>query len=254
MLETGATNTVYGTTTSTMDQSQALVAFVLWPSAPLTNSLVKNALLSLPIIDSAFIFSTHPQPYKRLIQWSTYDEIDHTLVYADRNDVLSSSYVIRKALIRKHFLSRCIYSYLTKHPDSVLRIATPKTWEIEIAFADELDDLWADELWELSDILEKSIASPETGDRWWILKPGMADRGMGIRLFNSKQSLQQILDQFDDDGLDGDGDHENVVPEENDTSIAISQLRHFVIQASAYLTCMDGFLYRSFRNTYLNPS
>ncbi|KAI0257488.1 tubulin-tyrosine ligase/Tubulin polyglutamylase [Lactifluus subvellereus] len=190
-----------------MDQSQALVAFVLWPSAPLTDSL-------------------------KIIQWSTYDEIDHTLVYADRNDVLSSSYVIRKALIRKHFLSRCIYSYLTKHPDSVLRIATPKTWEIEITFADELDDLWADELWDLSDILEKSIASPETGDRWWILKPGMADRGMGIRLFNSKQSLQQILDEFDDDGLNGDGDDGNVVPDdsENDTSIAISQLRHFVIQ------------------------
>jgi tubulin---tyrosine ligase len=110
----------------------------------------------------------------------------------------------------------------------VLRIAVPKTWEIEIAFADELDDLWVDELWDLSDILDKSITSPETADRWWILKPGMADRGMGIRLFNSKQSLQRILDEFDDGG-DGDGD---VVADESDTSIAISQLRHFVIQAS----------------------
>jgi tubulin---tyrosine ligase len=226
-----------------MDPSQALIAFVFWPSAPLTDSLVRTALLSLPIFHSAFIYSTRPQSYKKLIQWSTYDELDHTLICADHHNVLSSSYVIRKALIRKHFLSHCIHSYLTKHPDSVLRIAVPKTWEIEITFADELDDLWVDELWDLSDILDKSIALPESGDRWWILKPGMADRGMGIRLFNSKQSLQRILDEFDDDGLDGEGD---VVADENDTTIAISQLRHFVIQASgvvAYLERIDGILY-----------
>jgi tubulin---tyrosine ligase len=222
-----------------MDAGHSLIAFVFWPSAPLTNSLVRNALLSLPNIDSATIYSTCPRSYKKLIQWSTYDELDHTLICADHHDTLSSSYVIRKALIRKHFLSSCIHSYLTKHPDSVLRMAAPKTWEIEITFADELDDLWIDELWDLSGILDKSITSPETPDRWWILKPGMADRGMGIRLFNSKQSLQRILNEFDDDG-DGDA-----VADGSDTSIAISQLRHFVIQASGrmayeYLVHTDG--------------
>jgi tubulin---tyrosine ligase len=235
-----------------MDPTQDLIAYVFWPSAPLTDSLVRKALLSLPIIDSTLIYSTRPQSFKKLVQWSTYDELDHSLICADRHDVLSSSYVIRKALIRKHFLSHCIRSYLIKHPDSVLRIAAPKTWEIEIAFADELDDLWVDELWDLSNILDKSSASPDSAetsssDRWWILKPGMADRGMGIRLFNSKQSLRQILDDFDDDGLSEDADTEGA-SDENNTSIVISQLRHFVIQASgviAHLIRIDGtFLFQ----------
>lgn len=206
--------------------------FVSWPSAPLTDSLVRKALLALPSIDSASIHSTQPQSFSKLIQWSSYDEIDHALTHSAHHDVRSSSYVIRKALIRKHFLSRCIHLYLTKRPDSVLRTAVPKTWEIEISFADELDDLWADELWDLSDVLDKKlIASPETDDRWWILKPGMADRGMGIRLFNSKESLQRVLEEFDGDGLDGEGDSDGAAVDDN-TSVAISQLRHFVIQAS----------------------
>ena len=208
--------------------------FVSWPSAPLTDSLVRNALLALPTIDNASIYSSIPQSFSRLVQWSSYDEIDHALTHdSSHHNVRSSSYVIRKALIRKHFLSHCIHSYLTKHPDSVLRTAVPKTWEIEISFADELDELWADELWDLSDVLDKLIASPEVDDRWWILKPGMADRGMGIRMFNSKESLRRVLEEFDNDGLgdDGDGDGDGTATDDN-SAVAISQLRHFVIQAS----------------------
>jgi hypothetical protein len=215
--------------------------FVSWPAASLTDTLVRDSLLSLPNIDSASICSTRPRSFRKLIQWSTYDEIDHVLTHSDHQNVLSSSFVIRKALIRKHFLWRCIHSYLTKHPGSILQTAVPKTWDIEISFADELDELWADELWDLSGVLDEPIASPEseTGRRWWILKPGMADRGMGIRLFNSKGSLRRILEEFDDDCSSGDGDSGDsdaaatAADNNHDTSIAISQLRHFVIQASA---------------------
>ena len=213
---------------------ESSVAFVSWPSAPFTESLVRNALLSLAIVDNASIHSSLAQsPNSKLIQWSSYDELDHSLVHSDHPNVLSSSYVIRKALIRKHFLSRCLHAYLTKHADSVLKTALPKTWEIDISFADELDELWADELWDLSDILDRPTASPEADvDRWWILKPGMADRGMGIRVFNSKETLRRILEDFDDSCSDGDMDVDETV---RDTSVAISQLRHFVIQVSGVL-------------------
>jgi hypothetical protein len=221
--------------------------FVNWPSAPLTESLVRKALLALPNVNSASIYSIRPQSFRKLIQWSSYDEIDHALTHSAHHDapVRSSSYVIRKALIRKHFLSRCIHSYLTKNPDSLLRTAAPTTWEIEISFADELDDLWADELWDLSNILDRLIASPpETYDRWWILKPGMADRGMGIRLFNSKDSLRRVLEEFDDDDTGGEGDVDDDIDgatARDNTSIAISQLRHFVIQASRGLFVLHVF-------------
>lgn len=221
--------------------------FVSWPTAPLTNCLVRNSLLSLPGINSASIYSTQPQSFRKLIQWSSYDEIDHALTHSDHHDVLSSSFVIRKALIRKHFLSRCIHSYLTKRPESVLQTAVPKTWDIEISFADDLDDLWADELWDLSDVLDESTASPEADGRWWILKPGMANRGVGIRLFDSKDSLRRILEAFDDDSQSGDGDRDSDGSAADDTSVVISQLRHFVIQvsglgtsASLFHTCFDG--------------
>ena len=213
-------------------------AHVSWPAAPLTASLVQGALkkITIPI---SYISSAQTSDYP-LLQWSTYDEIDHERVHLNHGTVLSSSYIFRKALIRKHYLSRAIHSFLTKHPSSVLSNATPRTYEIEISFADELEEMWTDELWELGNEL-----SSETS--WWILKPsafslssryffrsssfissGMADRGMGIRLFHTKENLQQIFESFEEnsDGSDVD-DGRN---DGSTTNVVTSQLRHFVIQ------------------------
>lgn len=122
-------------------------------------------------------------------------------------------------MIRKHYLHNTIVSYLAKHPESPLAQAIPKTWSIDIAFADELDELWADELYELGELLDQKNNS------WYILKPGMSDRGMGIRLFKTKDDLMRILHSFDDDD-----DEEEEREDDNPTDVAISQLRHFVIQ------------------------
>lgn len=142
--------------------------FVYWPSAPLTNSLVIKALNALHI---PFTISPDPLPPAQdsksyLIQWSSYDSIDHELTLLHRQNVLASSYTFRKALIRKHFLSRCLHSYTTKRPTTTLKDAVPKTFEFELSFADELDEMWTDDLWELGQALE-------TSDSWWILKPSV---------------------------------------------------------------------------------
>lgn len=204
--------------------TEVVTAFVDWPSAPLTKSLVERALQSLshPIkveyaLSKDFIPNT---PTKRLIQWAAYDSIDHELIAQARDTVLSSSYTFRKALIRKHFLSRTIHSYVTKNPGSPLARAVPRTWEIELTFADELDEMWTDELFDLVEFLEES-GDPKP--RWCILKPGMADRGMGIRLFDSKDGLQSIFEEFEENE---DAEDE----EDGDTSVIASQLRHFVVQ------------------------
>lgn len=55
----------------------------------------------------------------------------------------------------------------------------------------------------------------------------MADRGMGIRLFNNKQDLQEILESFENGNEDEQSDVEGVGDE---TAVMISQLRHFVVQ------------------------
>ena len=214
-------------------------AFVSWPSAPLTNRLVHEALNSLS--STPRVVDTLSQELSatpgRLLQWATYDALDHDLTFSrDANSkVLSSSYVIRKALIRKHFLSRCLHNYLTKHPESVLAKSVPRTWELELSFADELDELWGDDLYDLSDEIEGGDPS-----KWWILKPGMADRGMGLRLFHSKSDLEHIFQEFEQD--ESELEDEKVAGNSRDTAVITSQLRHFVIQASAVASsCFDAY-------------
>lgn len=202
--------------------TESVTAFVDWPSAPLTKSLVERALKSLPhpvkiesVLPRDFISSPSTE---KLIQWATYDSIDHELTARARDTVLSSSYTFRKVLIRKHFLSRMIHSYVTKRSDSLLAHAVPRTWEIELTFADELDEMWTDELFDLAELLE---VSGGVKPRWYILKPGMADRGMGIRLFDSKNGLRSIFEEFEEN---------EDAEDEDETAVVTSQLRHFVVQ------------------------
>lgn len=197
--------------------SSEMHAFVAWPSAPLTSSLIHTSIAHLGL--SIPILSVLPSsPPSNLIQWASYDAIDHALTAAQPNRVLASSYTIRKALIRKHFLARCIDSYLVKRPESFLAMAVPLTWVIDIAYEDELAEMWSDELWDLGSMLDANEGDIK---RWFILKPGMADRGMGIRLFDSKDALHAIFQEFDRNPDDEEAD---------ETAIMTSQLRHFVLQ------------------------
>jgi tubulin---tyrosine ligase len=202
-----------------MAHKTPLTAIVDWPTAPLTNSLVLNALSTLRstarIVQQSPLSS--PNLSENILQWSTYDSLDHTLTLTNALSVLSSSYTFRKCLIRKHFLARTIRSYVAKYPSSSLASAVPRSWEIDITFADELDEMWMDDLYDLGQFLDADEA------QWCILKPGMADRGMGIRLFRSREALQRIYEEFEDEQTDDEADS---------TAVATSQLRHFVIQVN----------------------
>ncbi|KDQ08461.1 hypothetical protein BOTBODRAFT_118627 [Botryobasidium botryosum FD-172 SS1] len=203
------------------------IAFVSFPSAPYTTSLIHSALSThFPTVS---ITAKFPDGVGTpVLQWSTYDDISHERTLSDPRTVLASSYTFRKALIRKHFLNNIVQSYITKHPDSCLVRGVPQTWAFEISWADELDDMWVDELWDLAQMLEDSDPMAGPG-RWFILKPSMADRGMGIRLFESKDALKRIFESFEDDE-----DEERAEREDEDsgdqTDVSASQLRHFVVQ------------------------
>lgn len=142
-----------------------IFAVCIWPAAPFTRSLVQNVLQNQGIsLLSAEDAQGKIQEGHRIIFWSTYDAIDHELAHQFPEQTLSSSYVIRKALIRKHFLSQVINMRCVKKPESILKKHVPSTYQLEILFADELDELLADDLYELSNKMENSQA-------WWILKP-----------------------------------------------------------------------------------
>jgi len=145
------------------------------------------------------------------LQWSSYESLDFARILKTPQTTLSNSYIFRKALIRKHFLANTIQNWLSKHPQTILRSHTPKTYILECDYADYLDEA-LNEAFELRTALEAS----GTNENWFILKPSMTDRGQGIRLFSTRDQLESIFDEFDE--FDDEAD------------VVASQLRHFVVQ------------------------
>jgi hypothetical protein len=115
-------------------------------------------------------------------------------------------------------LAHTIQSYVIKHPGSVLNSAFPETFQLEVDYAEFLEDS-LDEAYELRMEIEE-------GDKTWILKPSMSDRGQGIRLFRTIPQLQAIFDSFEELPTDDEGED---AAEENH-GVITSQLRHFVVQ------------------------
>lgn len=181
---------------------------------------------------------------------------------------LISSYVYRKALIRKHQLHTTITEYLAKTSHRGLEsiLAQPKTggvggipkgWIIDIQFADELDELIMDDLYDLNEAMQRN-ESGEGETQWFILKPGFADRAQGIRMFSTEEELyvpllssltcrRAIFEEFeppsddeedeeeeeDEEGLARKTDQMGLSDEsdgEGGTAVMTSHLRHFVIQ------------------------
>jgi hypothetical protein len=130
----------------------------------------------------------------------------------------------------------------------------PKTWSIDISWADELDEMWSDDLYELGEFLDEN--DERDIQRWFILKPSMSDRGQGIRLFESKNALREIFESFEDHS---DDESPLAAPSQEqgsdgiNTGIIASQLRHFVIQVRNRVTVQFlSKLIDRLRNTYLS--
>ncbi|BGO99256.1 putative tubulin--tyrosine ligase pby1 [Rhodotorula toruloides] len=170
------------------------------------------------------------------LQFCDYDALNFDWTMDERT--LLNSYVIRKGLIRKSNLAHTIALYLSKNPDSPLRRATPKTVHFSCSFADELDELLMDDLYEV----EQSFAEAENGgqEKWWILKAALADKGNGIRLFSSREMLEDIFREFEPESDDEEDEEEEEEAQTEgmsraamfgaDTRVDAMQLREWVIQ------------------------
>ncbi|KAI9638762.1 tubulin-tyrosine ligase family-domain-containing protein [Dioszegia hungarica] len=240
-----------------------LTAFVSFPS-PYTQSLIVKALISCLSSISISLLPPDDEDPPRL-QWADYDLISFDKPHASPSTHLISSYIYRKALIRKHQLHLTITEYLAKCDHrgvkSVLKDGgVPKGWVVDLQFADELDELLMDDLYELAEGMQSNEEKSDAEKSWYILKPGFADRAQGIRMFSSEYELRAIFESFeppssDEEDEDDDdeeagaekGDEEDVEAferrlvektakmgvedeEEGGTGVMTSQLRHFVIQ------------------------
>lgn len=215
-----------------------LYAIIDYPD-PYVQPLITNAMKSqLRDVQVELISSIRqlPSPDSPLLQFTSYESLDFEHATDHPNSSLVCAYVIRKALIRKHYLSNTVSTWLVKHPDSLLRRHVKAAVNFELDYAEFLDEALVD-AWDLN---ESMMRNDELGDddekkEWWILKPGMSDGGNGIRLFSNMQELQGIFEEWeeaeeedDDDAetLDESGQNLSTVPNGTMTS----QLRHFIAQ------------------------
>ncbi|KAL3234944.1 putative tubulin--tyrosine ligase PBY1 [Nakaseomyces bracarensis] len=181
---------------------------------PLAKSI--KHLLGIEIKDT--LESNLIEQGKKIFQYADYEQFDIDKVMEYPKNYFINSYIYRKALIRKHYLSHTIHSYVVKHPESILNTAYLESYNIDLDYAEFLDDA-LDENWELRQELEKE-------DRWWIVKPSMSDKGQGIRVFRTIEDLQNVFDSFDEDETDEEIEETAI----DNNKIIISQLRHFIVQ------------------------
>ena len=104
---------------------------------------------------------------------------------------------------------------------------------------------------DLYEVEESFRASEEEGvePKWWILKAALADKGNGIRLFSTRQALEEIFEEFEpvsEDEEEEEEEDEGEGADESratlgraalfgaDTRVDSTQMREWVIQVSLY--------------------
>jgi tubulin---tyrosine ligase len=150
---------------------------------------------------------------ENILQFRSYESIDFESALASPSTNLINAYVIRKALIRKHYLSNTISSWLVKNPQSILRTHFKVGVEFEIDYAEFLEDALI-EAFELRESFEGNEEREPSAREWWVLKPGMSDRGQGIRLFSTEAELQSIFEGWEEDLPSEDEEEEEEEEEE----------------------------------------
>ncbi|KAL6718955.1 hypothetical protein ACLMJK_003190 [Lecanora helva] len=164
-----------------------------------------------------------------LLQITPYEATDFDHLLQHPTTSLANSYVIRKALIRKHYLHNTIISWWSKHPnDHNLKGHIPLTVSFEVDYAEFLDEALV-ECWEL----HESFAKDER--EWWILKPSMSDQGQGVRLFSSEEELRSIFEEWEQNEESEDEGNTETPPTINGRDVIgagtmTSQLRYFIAQ------------------------
>ncbi|MCJ1399431.1 hypothetical protein MMC11_002633 [Xylographa trunciseda] len=152
-----------------------------------------------------------PIPTSHLLLITSYESLPFTHIHTYSTTTLANAYIIRKALIRKHYLASTLDTYLTKHPDSPLKQHIPTTVSFELDYAEFLDDAIL-EAYELHESFARNDEKEPVDREWWILKPSMSDRGQGIRLFSTEAELQAVFEEWEaenpEEGSEGDADEE----------------------------------------------
>lgn len=205
-----------------------------------------NKELHISSLQSA---ATSAAPATPLLLIVPYEAIPFGLIrseaMSEQPTVFANSYCFRKALIRKHYLAATIEHWIAKRrqqqqqrqhagntnngPPTILLESHVKRSEVfELDYAEFLDDALT-ECWDLRASLARNeeIEADDGTEgmcnkkkEWWILKPGMGDRGHGIRLFSTMRELEEIFEEWEADESDDEeeGDEMEVDDEDKERS------------------------------------
>ncbi|KAF1804811.1 tubulin-tyrosine ligase family-domain-containing protein [Mucor lusitanicus] len=147
------------------------------------------------------------------LQWLEYELINwHHLSMHDK-DSLANAYCIRKGLIRKSQMAYNMTKYLSKHPNSILKKAIPETWLFELDHVDYFEEA-------MNDVFE--VERDLQDGHMFIIKPSMANKAAGIKVFNSLDELRAMFEVEDSDSEDED--------EYDSDQEDLTQVREWVIQ------------------------
>lgn len=147
------------------------------------------------------------------LQWLEYELINWRHLSMHDKDSLANAYCIRKGLIRKSQMAYNMTKYLSKHPNSILKKAIPETWLFELDHVDYFEEA-------MNDVFEVERDLQE--GHMFIIKPSMANKAAGIKVFNSLDELRAMFEVEDSDSEDEDAydsDQED-----------LTQVREWVIQ------------------------
>ncbi|KAL9096573.1 MAG: hypothetical protein Q9165_001060 [Trypethelium subeluteriae] len=188
---------------------------------------------SYKVISSFSDHSSQDTPY---LQWRSYESLDFDVALSNPLTYLINSYIYRKAVTRKHYLSTTIANWIVKHPGSLLRYHYKPAVAFELDYAEFLDDALTEaDSWDLRMSMKANLAREGNNRDYWILKPGMSDRGQGIRLFSTEEDLTTIFEGWEADQPDSDEDNiDERLSMQEDTNekdyLVTSDLRHFIAQ------------------------
>ncbi|RCH77541.1 hypothetical protein CU098_001202, partial [Rhizopus stolonifer] len=177
---------------------------------PYTHQAVIKALKKSQL---DIIISNSPEDENTDIQWLEYELIRWEEVMGSQSS-LANAYCIRKGLIRKAQLAYNITKYLSKNPSSILKRAIPETWLFELDHVDYFEESM-NEVFEVERDLQLGHS--------FIIKPSLANKAAGIKVFNTLDQLRDIFEQEESDSDDDDDD-------DDDDEEDVSQVKEWVIQ------------------------
>ncbi|KAI4117553.1 MAG: hypothetical protein LQ338_007533, partial [Usnochroma carphineum] len=238
-------------------QKPKIYAYVNYEDA-YTHPIIIEALSSaLPsekytLVDSA---DELPSPQLPFLQITSYETIPFGYLSEHPTTSLACSFIIRKALIRKHYLAHTVHSYLAKHADSELKDHVPLTIDFEVDYAEFLDEALV-EAYELHEVFARNGGKAPSDREWWILKPSMSDRGHGIRLFSIESELHEIFQQWEQDLSDSEEEDEE--PEASEGAFQSSHTKDEVAtqpetQYVGAKKCSDGIITSQLRHFIAQP-